>query len=41
MASKQEQLVYDSFTHICMICGAEVAVINREPVPHTCRIDIA
>jgi hypothetical protein len=30
--------VYDSFTHICMICGTEVKVINREPQPHTCRI---
>lgn len=32
--------VYDSFTHICMICGAEVSVKDREPLPHRCRIDL-
>ena len=32
--------VTDTFTHLCVICGMTVSVVEGRSVPHRCRIVI-
>lgn len=33
-------VVYDTFTHLCVTCGATVQFTKGKEEPHRCRIDL-